>query len=140
MKRHALVGSLLLAIAGLGNPVFAGNVIVIVNKNNHNAVDKQLVAKIYNGEVKGWESGEPIAALDLPEDNPVTASFCNDIIGKKISHMKMVWAQMMFSGQALPPKQVASDDEMKKEVSSNIDAIGYIKASSLDDTVKAVIK
>ena len=54
--------------------------------------------------------------------------------------MKLVWSQMMFSGQSLPPKQVASDDEMKKMVSANVNAIGYIKASSLDDSVKVVIK
>ena len=140
MKRYALLGSLLFAIAGFGNPVVAGNVVVIVNKDNHNAVDKQLVAKIYNGEAKRWESGESMVDLALPEDNPETANFCDDIIGRKLSHMKMVWSQMMFTGQSLPPKQVDSDDEMKKMVSRSVNAIGYIKASSLDDTVKAVIK
>ena len=54
MKKFALVGSLLLAVAGYGNPVVAGDIVVIVNKSNNNAVDKQLVAKIYNGEVKGY--------------------------------------------------------------------------------------
>jgi hypothetical protein len=46
----------------------------------------------------------------------------------------------VFSGKALPPKQMGSDDEMKKFVASNKGAIGYIKASSLDDSVKAVVK
>ena len=140
MKKFALVGSLLLAIAGYGNPVVAGDIVVIVNKSNNNAVDKQLVAKIYNGEVKGWQSGGAVVALDLPDNNPEAAQFCDEVIGKKLSHMKMVWAQMMFSGQALPPKHVASDDEMKKMVSGDVNAIGYIKASNVDDSVKVVIK
>ncbi len=140
MKKFAIVVSMLLAIAGFGKTVYAGGVVVIVNKNNNNIVDKRLIAKIYNGEAKGWESGGAIAALGLPDDNPETAMFCDEVIGKKLSHMKMVWSQMMFSGQSLPPKQVASDDEMKKMVSANVNAIGYIKASSLDDSVKVVIK
>jgi hypothetical protein len=78
--------------------------------------------------------------LSLPDNNPETGKFCDEIIGKSLSHMKLLWSQMMFSGQALPPKQVSSDDEMKKMVSANIDAIGFIKASSLDTSVKAGIK
>ena len=140
MKKYAIVCSLILAIAGLCNPVFAGDIVVIVNKANSNSVDKDTVAKIYNGHFKNWPSGGAVANLSLPDNNPETGTFCDDVLGKSLSHMKLVWSQMMFSGQALPPKQVASDDEMKKMVSGNVDAIGYIKASSLDDSVKAVIK
>jgi len=140
MKKFALFGSLILVIAGFCNPVFAGDIVVIMNKANSNAVDKGMVAKIYNGKLKNWPSGGAVANLSLPDNNPETGKFCDEIIGKSLSHMKLVWSQMMFSGQALPPKQVASDEEMKKVVSDNVDAIGYIKASSLDDSVKAAFK
>jgi len=140
MKKFALFGSLILAIAGFCNPVFAGDIVVIVNKANSNAVDKDAVAKIYKGKLKNWPSGGAVVNLSLPDNNPETGKFCDEIIGKSLSHMKLLWSQMMFSGQALPPKQVSSDDEMKKMVSANIDAIGFIKASSLDTSVKAGIK
>ena len=61
-------------------------------------------------------------------------------MGKSVGNVKAVWAQLVFSGRALPPKQAASDDEVKKLVAANKSAIGYVKASSLDDSVKAVIK
>jgi hypothetical protein len=76
----------------------------------------------------------------LPEDNPVRASFSTDVLGKSVGNVKAVWAQLVFSGRALPPKQAASDDEVKKLVAANKSAIGYVKASSVDDSVKAVIK
>jgi hypothetical protein len=67
-------------------------------------------------------------------------SFTSDVLGKTVGNVKALWAQMVFSGQALPPKQVASDDDVKKLVSANKGAIGYVKASSVDDSVKAVLK
>ena len=140
MKKSAIVCSLILSLAVVTNPVFAGDIVVIVNKSNTNTVDKDTVAKIYKGHFKNWPSGGEVADLTLPDDNPETGKFCNDIIGKSLSHMKQVWSQMMFSGQALPPKQVASDEEMKKTVNGNVNAIGFIKASSLDDSVKAAVK
>ena len=67
MKKFAIVVSMLLAIAGFGKTV-PPRVVVIVNKNNNNIVDKRLIAKIYNGEAKGWGSGGgncPFCALLL---------------------------------------------------------------------------
>lgn len=81
-----------------------------------------------------------LVAIDLPEDNPVRASFSTDGLGKSVGNVKAVWAQLVFSGRALLPKQASSDDEVKKLVAANKNAIGYVKASSLDDSVKAVIR
>jgi len=140
MNKSAIICSLILAFTVFAHPVLAGDVVVIVNKSNNNTVDKDTVAKIYKGHFKNWPSGGAVTDLSLPDNDPETGKFCDDILGKSLSHMKLVWSQMMFSGQALPPKQVASDDEMKKMVSDNVNAIGFIKASSLDGSVKAVIK
>jgi ABC-type phosphate transport system substrate-binding protein len=129
-----------LLICAVYSAAHAGDYAVIVNKDNSAAVDKSLVAKIYTGDQKAWKDGSTIAPVDLPEDNAVRASFSNDVLGKTVGNVKAIWAQLVFSGRALPPKQVASDDEVKKLVAGNKNSIGYIKASSVDDSVKAVIK
>lgn len=130
----------LLLMSGLWTVAHAGDYVVIVNKDNAAAVDKAFIAKIYTGDAKAWKDGSTIAPIDLPEDNPVRASFSTDVLGKSVGNVKAVWAQLVFSGRALPPKQASSDDEVKKLVAANKNAIGYVKASSLDDSVKAVIK
>lgn len=140
MNKKILTLCLMLVGLGLSASVWAGNVVVIVNKDNHNNISKQLVIKIYKGEAKLWGTGGAIEALSLPESSPETDDFCNEILGKKLIHMKLLWSQMMFSGQGVPPREVASDEDVKKTVSNNVNAIGFIKASSLDDSVKAVIK
>jgi len=138
MKFNKLITTLaLLAAAGLAQ---AGDVVVILNKANDNSVDKALVAKIYTGESKVWAGGGAINAIDLTDDNPGRASFANDFVGKSPGSLKSLWTQNVFTGKAVPPKAMASDEDVKKAVAANKGAIGYIKASSADDTVKVVLK
>lgn len=116
------------------------DVVVIVNKDNPNTVNKASVIKIYTGEAKNWPDGGPVFALDQTEDNPIRTDFYSRVIGKSSGNMKALWAQNIFSGKGLPPSVVGSDVEVKRIVSTNKNAIGYIKASSADDTVKVVVK
>ncbi len=118
----------------------AGDFVVIVNKANSAAVDKATVAKIYTGDMKSWSDGTPVAAYDLPEDSPQRASFSTGVVGKPVSSLKAMWAQLIFSGKSLPPKTAPSDDEVKKLVAANKGGVGYIKPASADDSVKVAIQ
>lgn len=139
MKRATLNYLLaLFASTTLSVSAWAADVVVIVNKANTNAVDKALVVKIYTGEAKNWPDGGPVFALDQGEDNPIRADFNSSVLGKSSGNMKALWAQNIFAGKGLPPKVVDLDAEVKKVVSTNKNTIGYIKASSVDDTVKVV--
>lgn len=124
----------------LGGHARAGDVAVIVNKENNTSIDKETVAKIYTGDLKSWKDGTPVMAVDQSETSPVRASFSADVLGKTVANVKALWAQMIFSGKALPPKLAATDDDVKKVVTANKGAIGYIKPSSVDDSVKVVLK
>jgi ABC-type phosphate transport system substrate-binding protein len=129
-----------IAFALLATAARAGDFAVIVNKDNASPIDKEMVAKIYSGDLKSWMDGAPVMPIDLPDSNPARASFSTELLGKTVANLKALWAQMIFSGKALPPKQVATDDDVKKLVATNKGAIGYIKPSSVDDSVKAVLR
>ena len=141
MKRTRLSYFLaLLAGAALSVSAWAADVVVIVNKANANVVNKAFVAKIYTGETRRWPDGGPIFAIDQREDNPIRADFYSHFLNKSLANMKARWAQHIFSGKGLPPKVVNLDAEVKKIVSSNKNAIGYINASSVDNTIKVAVK
>jgi ABC-type phosphate transport system substrate-binding protein len=129
------------AIAALvgGAGARAAELAIIVNKDNAGPIDDKMVADIYTGQTKLWRTGDRVVAFDLPEDAPVRAAFSTGVLGKSVSNMKALAAQNLFSGKAVPPKQLTSDDEVKKAVNANKSAVGYIKASSVDDTVKVVL-
>ena len=130
----------LVAGAALSLSAWAADVVVIVNKDNANAVDKAFVVKVYTGDAKFWPDGGPIFSIDQGDDSPIRADFNKSVLGKSSANMKALWAQNIFAGKGLPPKVVDPDAEVKKVVSTNKNAIGYIKASSVDDTVKVVVK
>jgi len=130
----------IMSVALFSVSVWAADVVVIVNKENANTVDRELVVKIYTGEAKNWPNGGHVFALDQGEASSVRAELYSSMLGKNAANMKALWAQKIFSGSALPPKVIGTDAEVKKLVAGNKNAIGYIKASSVDDTVKVVVK
>ena len=140
VKLNRLMCCTLLILSCWAGSAWAGDYAVIVNKDNAAAIDKDTIGKIYRGELKAWKDGAQVTAVDLPESNPVRESFTSEVLGKTVANVKALWAQMIFSGQALPPKQAASDEDVKKLVSANKGAIGYVKASSVDDSVRVVLK
>ena len=66
------------------------------------------------------------------------AEFYTRILGKSVTTMKVLWAQNIFSGRALPPKVADPDAEVKRLIAGNRNAIGYIRAVSVDDTVRVI--
>ncbi len=140
MKR--LFPHILLAVAFtfvLAANLYAADMVVIVNKGNTNDVNKHMIEKIYTGDMSLWPNGGGIAAIDLPEDSTDRTAFTSMLLGKSVSSLKAQWAAKLFSGRATPPKVVGSDDDVKRAVAGNKNAVGYIKATSLDDSVKAVV-
>jgi hypothetical protein len=121
-------------------PALAGDVVVIVHKDNTFPVSKNLVMSFYAGEGKMWPGGHPLALFDLPADSAERAAFDKNYLGKSVHQMKELWSQNVMSGKATPPKELASDEEVKKAVSQSRFAVGYISAEHVDATVKVVAK
>lgn len=141
MGRTTLKNFLILLAGGtLCFSAWAEDMAIIVNKDNNNNVDKALVVKIYTGASRNWPDGGSVFAIDQGDESPVRADFYSNVIGKSSSNMKAVWARVIFTGKGLPPKVYDPDAEVKKVVSSNKNAIGYIRASSADSSVKVVAK
>lgn len=130
------------AVLGLffATVAMAADVVVIANKSNDNSVDKAFIVKAFTGEAKNWPDGDTLHLLDQSEGSPSRAAFNSGILGKSDSAVKAMWAQKIFSGKALPPKVVNSDDDVKKAVAANKNAIGYISAAAIDNTVKVIMK
>lgn len=120
-------------------PAAAAEMVVIVNKDNGNTFTKSMVEKIYKGDMTAWPAGGVVVAYDLPEGSAGRTDFTKSLLGISVSSLKAAWAMKLFSGKATPPKTAGSDGEMKSAVAANRNAIGYISASSLDESVKSVL-
>jgi ABC-type phosphate transport system substrate-binding protein len=125
-------------LAPVGVALAADDFVIIVNKDNGNAVTSEFAARAYRGEAKSWESGGGVTAVALPEEHGVRIAFDREILGKSPSQSKAMWAQMTFSGKATPPKMADTEADVVRIVSENKNAIGYVSPKSAGATVKVV--
>ena len=116
----------------------ADDIVIIVNRDNVNAINIAFVQRVYLGTLKGWPDGSPVLVLDQPEGSDARETFCTTVLRKSVTNVKAIWSQNIFTGKGLPPKVTTPDEAIKQAVAANVGAIGYIRASQLDATVKAI--
>jgi ABC-type phosphate transport system substrate-binding protein len=116
----------------------ADDIVVIVNKDNPNAVDLAYVARIYTGAAMRWPDGSPVFPLDQAEDSVARAQFASAVVGRSVPALRGIWSQNIFAGKGLPPKVASPDSEMKRLVAQNRHAVGYVLSSQVDDSVRVV--
>jgi len=133
--RH-LAGVLCVLLMGIGAASPADELVIILNKDNPQQVTAAAIARIYAGDMLTWENGSAILVIDQG-DTPSSAVFFGSF-GKSYANYKATWTRLMFTGKATPPKSLGSDAEVKAQVSANKAAIGYIKASSVDESVRSL--
>jgi len=138
MQRTFIKAASVAIIALSAVSAHAGEVVVIANKSNAQAVDIAFATKVYTGTANAWPDGSPLTALEHSDDG-VRAGFAS-MIGKSPANLKAIWAGLMFAGKGTPPKVAGGDAEVKAAVAANKDAIGYIKSSAVDDSVKVMVK
>lgn len=114
--------------------VQAENIAVIVNPDYEGAsINRQLIEQIYMGQ------SVRMTPYDLPNSSPVKEQFYRRLTGRSLAQVEAIWSRLMFSGRARPPDQLINAKAVKRTIASNVDAIGYIVESSVDDTVKVVL-
>ena len=119
---------LTVASAGASAQVVA----VVGAKSATSPMSKEQVTAAFMGKIAGVEP------VDLLEDSPVREQFYGKEIGRSASQLKSYWARLSFTGKGAPPRQYPDSGEVKKVLSENLHAIGYIEKAAVDASVKIV--
>jgi ABC-type phosphate transport system substrate-binding protein len=135
-RRGCVLAGLALSL-GCGT-VDADVVAVVSVKSSVGALSKAQVADIFLGKTNRFPDGLPATPVDLTEDSAIRDEFYEKIAGKSAAQIKAYWSRIIFTGRGQPPPNVATNVEMKKRISGNPSAIGYIDRSLVDDSVKIV--
>jgi ABC-type phosphate transport system substrate-binding protein len=115
---------------------------VVVNKDNPtSALDVGEAKKIFMGDKSTWSNGKRITILMLAPGQPERSVVLRDIFKMSEADYGKYFMQAAFQGKvAAPPKDIASASDMKRALAGNVGAVGYVKKSDVDDTVKVVLK
>ena len=113
---------------------------VIVNPANPDTITKDDIAKIYMAKTKTFPGGKTAIPIDRTEGSAVRVEFVSKVIDKDEAQLKSYWSRLIFTGKGVPPKVLDSDAEVKELVARNPDAIGFVDAGVVDDSVKVIGK
>jgi ABC-type phosphate transport system substrate-binding protein len=83
--------------------------------------------------------GQPLVVVYHSADDTRT-DFETKILGKTGAPLQAYWSQLVFTGRAAPPLEVAGDHGVKAKINENPSAIGYISDGAVDSSVKVVFK
>lgn len=109
----------------------ADTVVIVSAKSTATTMTPEEISDIYLGKattMKPMDSGEA----------PVRAQFYSKVAGKDDAQVKAIWARLVFTGKATPPKVLANSADVVKAVAADPNAIGYVDKSATDSTVKTV--
>jgi hypothetical protein len=113
-------------------------VAVVVNRSNSlSNVSLEDLRRLYLGAATSFPNKETVILLESPKSR---ASFYHAALGMSEDRVKRHWIGMVFKGaSAVPPKEIASPEELRHFVAEHAGAIAFIDASTMDVSVKLLI-
>jgi ABC-type phosphate transport system substrate-binding protein len=136
------IATLVLAGFILGGLAHAEQDELVVITNRATPVDRigaDQAAQIFLKQIQAWPDGTAIQPVDLKESSPLRAEFYGKVTGRRPGQLRAYWARQAFTGMGLPPKEVATSEEVARFVQRTPGAIGYVDRKDVDDSVKIVL-
>ena len=139
LLKHLKLGVIALSLSLNANAATAEVVAVVSSKSTVTTLSDNQVVDIFLGKVHRFPNGETVHAVDQNEDSATREEFYLKVTGKSPAQVKAHWSKIIFTGRGNPPKEVGNSADVKKYLSVNPNAIGYIDAKSVDETVRVVL-
>jgi hypothetical protein len=113
---------------------------LIVNPaNTTGALDRKFVTDAFLKKTTRWPSGELIRPADLGVESSVRRRFSDEVLNRSVAAVKSYWQQLIFSGRAIPPPELDSDEEMVRYVAKYPGAVGYVSGAGEISGVRVVL-
>ena len=132
---------ILLLLASLGlvaSAATADEVVVILNPANSVTLTPKDISNLFLGKTSTFPDGKPARALSLQDGSAVRDEFNRKFLKKTNQQLDAYWASLIFTGRVTPPRQVATEADVRAQVETNRDAIGFVRESVAGDKVRAV--
>ncbi len=143
MRRILLSAGLvrLIFVVGLALSLNAGaavaDVVVVVSaKNPVTTLTRYQIINIFMGNLNHFPGGSQAVAIDQVEGSAARDQFYTDFVGKSTAQIRAHWSKIIFTGRGRPPEEVSNGSAVKKFLSKNPNAIGYIERNLVDSSVK----
>ncbi len=126
-------------LALLAAPLGAEELVVIVHPERAAALSVDQLAQIYLKQRRYWPGGEGIQPVNRESESREREAFAEVVFSDTPQQLTVYWNRQYFLG-VLPPATLASDQAVKAYVARDKRAIGYIRASAVDASVRVALR
>jgi len=103
-----------------------------------NTLSRKQVKAIFLSQDPRLPTGERVTIIAAHEEGSAKSKFYREILGKSPRQLKIHWAKIRFQGRHQPLEEVEDEEMVKEKVARSTSAIGIIKSSSVDGSVKVL--
>lgn len=113
---------------------------VVVHASNPTAsVTRAELSAIYMKRMRSWPDGTEILPVDHPPASRLRERFSRSVHRKSVAYVTRYWQRLIFSGRAIPPREVRTPAAVMDFVRRNTEAVGYVdRQTPLGDGVKTI--
>ena len=115
-------------------------VVVVHPANPADSLSRREVVDLYMGRTQYFADGNLVLRLDQPPESENRKNFYRGLVNRTVAEVNAYWAKLLFTGRASPPQVVSDSDAVRRAVSRNVNAIGYLDSADVDETVKVVAR
>jgi ABC-type phosphate transport system substrate-binding protein len=112
--------------------------LVVNPRNPVTQVSRKELGKIFLKKSTTWSGGSKIQPVDQIVTASVREAFSRSAHGKSARAVKAWWNQQIYSGQGVPPPELAGDAKVLGYVLANPGAIGYVSGDAVVGEAKLV--
>jgi ABC-type phosphate transport system substrate-binding protein len=114
-------------------------IVVIVNSHRSATLRVEDVARIFLRKQRFWDDGSPIVPLNREAGSTLRETFSHRVLGVASTALAAYWNEQYFLG-TMPPATLSSSEAVKRYVATERNAIGYIDANAVDESVRVVLE
>lgn len=111
---------------------------VVTHAERRGELRTEDVARIYLRQRRFWPDGSPILPVNRNARSGERELFTRLVFGEGSRDLRNYWNRLYFQG-VLPPPTLASEEAVLRFVAVERNAIGYVRATRVDDSVRVLL-
>lgn len=138
MKKLPLISAAGLCLALSSTSLYAEVAVVAHKDAKVSEASKSDIVNLFLGKRRHIQ-GVTAKPIDQEVGSDVRKEFYQKAVGKSEEALNAHWARLLFSGKVALPSQVMDDVEVLEQIAEHPELVGYVRPSSVDDSVKVIM-
>ncbi|MBF0416890.1 MAG: hypothetical protein HQL86_01395 [Magnetococcales bacterium] len=136
----AILALLVCMVAFVSEASLADHLVVVVHPSNAiSAMNRAQLSDLFLGRGATFPDGQRATIIEQARDSRTRETFFRMVNGMSLNQVNSYWARLTFSGRINPPTFMSDSRGVMKTVANNREAIGYVDAGFVDDSVRILL-